>query len=403
MPEITKEVFETGLEDLKKEHKTALDGAIKELQEGALAKSEKAVEEANKKIADIEASRADIERQLDAIEVKLKEKGDDNAKGEHFNDVMCKAIEENIAEIKSFSKGKKVEIEMKAVGNMFTTNFAGSSYANITTDYRQSVLPLLTERVWMSDVLPSGTTDSATIWYPRHVGGEGGAATWADANPATAKPQMDFDFDGTSDPVQWIAGYVKVPRAMLDDVKWLQSFLRQNMLLSLKKAENSQILNGNGTTPNLKGILPQATAYNGDYMIPVERIVDAGYGQVNENEGNANLAILHPRDAVMIALNKASGSGEYDLPPGTIGYINGRLTIAGMTVVQTKEITRGNFLVGDNNASQFITRLTPELRMFEENEDDAKKNLVMFRIEEHAALATYYPTWWVKGALQGTT
>lgn len=397
---LTKEELHAGLEAVKK----ATNEAIADKMKAVLEKSEASVKAANDRIEEIAKEKGELEAQLNGLEVKMKDyAANGSRKDEHFNDVMCKAVEENAASLKGFSKGKKTSIEMKAAGDMFTTNFSGTSYANITTDYRMGVLPLLTERVWMSDVLPSGTTDAASIWYPRHTGGEGGAAPWLMTNPATAKDEMDFDFDGVNVPVEWIAGFVKVPRAMLDDVKWLQSFLRQNMLLSLKKAENNQILNGNGTSPQLKGIIPQASAYDGDYTIPVERLVDAGYGQVNEADGNANLAILHPRDAVAIALNKASGSGEYDLPPGTIGYINGRLTIAGMTVVQTKEVTRGNFLVGDNNASQFITRLSPELRVFEENEDDAKKNLIMLRIEERAALATYYPTWWVKGTLAATT
>lgn len=394
--QITAEELKKGLEELKSEHQSA----IKEVQKNVLEKSEEGLKAANARLEEVETAKGEMEKQIAELEVKLK---DINKAGgeqpEHFNDVLSRTIKENAAAIASFKKGQDLGFEMKAVGDMSTANFSGTSYYNATTDVRQAVLPLLTERIWMRDVLPSGTTTAGNIWYPRHTGGEGGAAAWLSGN----KAQMDFDFDGVNVPVEWIAGYVKVPRQMLDDVVWLESFLRQNMLLSLYKQENNQILNGNGTSPQLKGIIPQATAYDGDYTIAVERIVDAGYGQVNEAEGAANLALLHPRDAVSIILNKASGSGEYDLPPGTIGFINNRLTIAGMTVVQTKEITRGNFLVGDNNASQFITRLSPELRMFEENEDDAKKNLIMFRIEERAALATYYPQWWVKGTLAATT
>lgn len=395
-----KEELQKGLEGVK----SAMNEAIKEAQKAVLEKSEASLSAANKRIEDLDNAKTSFETKLDLLEVKMKENSrGQESKSETFNDVMCRAIEENAAQLKSFGNGKKLTLEMKTVGDMFTTNFAGTSYAQITTDVRQGVLPLVSERVWMSDVLPSGTTDQSSIWYPKHVGGEGGAAPWQDTKPATSKPLIDFDFEGVNTPVEWIAGIVKVPRAMLDDVKWLTSFLRANMLLSLKKAENNQILNGNAASPQLKGIVPQAQAYNGTYTIAVERVVDAGYGQVNENDGNANLAILHPRDAVAIALNKASSSGLYDLPPGTIGYVNGRLSIAGMTVVQTKEIGRGNFLVGDNMASQFVTRLAPELRVFEQNEDDARKNLIMLRIEERAALATYYPTWWVKGALAASS
>lgn len=395
MAEITKEELQQGLDELRKEHQQA----VKDVQKTVLEKNEESLKAANKRLEEVETAKAQMEADIANLEAKLKDINKAGEKPEHFNDVMCKTIEESANKLKGFNKGKELSLELKAAGDMSTSNFSGTSYTNITTDYRQSVLPLLSERIWMRDVLPSGTTNAANIWYPRHTGGEGDAAPWNTGS----KSQMDFDFDGVSDPVEWIAGYVKVPRAMLDDVAWLQSFLRQNMLLSLYKAENNQILNGTGVSPQLSGIIPQATAYDGDYTIAIERLVDAGYGQVNENEGNANLVLLHPRDAVAIILNKASGSGEYDLPPGTVGFINNRLTVAGMTVVQTKEITKGNFLVGDNNASQFITRLSPELRVFEQNEDDAKKNLIMFRIEERAALATYYPKWWVKGTLAATT
>lgn len=390
------EELQTKLDEIRVEHQNA----VKELQKGALEQSEAAVKAANDKIAEIEKERGEMESRLAEVEAKMKginNGGDD--KPLSFNDAMAKAVEENAEKLKSFKRGDQFDMALKAAGDMGSGNFSGTTYANITTDYRQAVLPLPTERIWMRDILPSGTTTAGTIWYPRHTGGEGGTTTWQSGN----KPQIDFDFDSVSDPVRWIAGYVKVPREMLDDVAWLQSFLRANMLLSLYKTENQQILNGDNVAPNLNGIIPQATAYDGSYTIGVERIIDAGYGQVNENEGSANVALLHPRDAVAIILNKASGSGEYDLPPGTIGFVNNRLSIAGMTVVQTKEITQGTFLVGDNMASQFITRLSPEIRVFEQNEDDAKKNLIMFRIEERAALATYYPTWWVKGSLSATT
>lgn len=395
MAEVTLEQLEKGFNELKEQHSQA----SKELKEQVLAKSEEGVQAAHKRFEEVDAQLAELQAKGAELEAKIKQQSNGDAKPEHFNDVLAKTLDENSDKIAKYSKGDKVTFEMKAAGNMSTSNFAGTSYANITTDYRQSVLPLPTERIWMRDVLPSGTTSANNIWYPKHTGGEGKADVWSSGN----KPQMDFDFTGVNDPVRWIAGIVKVPREMLDDVPWLKSFLQQNMLLSLYKTENYEILNGDGTGDHLKGIIPQATAYDGDYTIAVERLVDAGYGQIDEANGAANVVMLHPRDAVAIALNKASGSGEYDLPPGTVGFVNGRLTIAGMTVVRTKEITKGQFLVGDNMASQFVTRLKPELQMFEQNEDDARNNLIMFRIEERAALATYYPQWWVKGDLAPET
>lgn len=392
---VTAEDLKKGLDELKEQHKEA----IKEVQKEVLEKSAEGVEAANKRLEEVEAAKGEMERQIAELQTQIKGSNNPGDKPLHFNDAMEKAIEENAEAIKNYTGKGKLEIGLKAVGDMSPSNFGGATYGNITTDFRQSVLPLLTEQIWMRSILPSGTTSQPTITYPRHIGGEGGAAPWTSGD----KPEMDFDFDSQTVKAEWIAGYVKVPREMLDDVVWLQSFLRQHMLLSLYKAENNQILNGNGTSPQLKGIIPQASAYNGAFTIPVERIVDAGFGQITQAFGTANVVLLEPRDAVAIILNKASGSGEYDLPPGTVGFVNNRLSIAGMTVLPTQAITSGQFLVGDNRASQFITRMAPELLTFNQNEDDAKKNLIMLRIEERVALATYYPQWWVKGSLEATT
>lgn len=339
-----------------------------------------------------------MQEQLDALDVKMQ-KGGLNGKMEEksFNDNLSEMIQEKADQLKAFasSTDKEMKLEMKAVGDMSSANFAGNSYTNLTTDYRQGVLPLADNTIYMRDLLPKGTTQAGSITYPRHTGGEGAPAPW---NTGT-KQQVDFDFDAVTTPVQWIAGILRIPRQMLDDVQFLESFLRANLLKELLKAENNQILNGNGTAPNLLGIRPQAQAYNGSYTNLVEQIVDAAYGQVAENGHSANAVVLNARDAIGIYLNKASGSGEYDVPGG-VGFVNGRLTIAGLTVVQapTAQMASGDFLTGDFRAAQLITRLNPEIRFFEQDVNNVQTNMITVRVEERVALPVYYPNAFVKEA-----
>ena len=314
-----------------------------------------------------------------------------------FNENLSEAIAEKAEELKSFANStqKAMSLEMKAVGDMSSANFGGASYANLTTDYRANVLPLADNTVYMRDLLPKGPTNAGSITYPRHIGGEGAPATWN----AGAKPLIDFDLDAVTTPVQWIAGILRIPRQMLDDDQFLESFLRANLLKELLKAENAQIINGNGTPPNLLGIMPQAEAYDGSYTSLIEQVIDAAYGQVVENGHSANAVVLNARDAIGIYLNKASGSGEYDVPGG-VGFVNGRLTIGGLTVVQapTAQMAPGTFLTGDFNAAQLITRLNPEIRFFEQDVDNVQKNMITVRVEERVALPVYYPNAFVKKA-----
>lgn len=342
---------------------------------------------------------AKMQEHIDILDVKLQRKsGTLGGEQKSFNDYLAETLENNAENLAraSKSRGLDLTLDMKAAGDMsYTSNFAGNTASTLTTEFRQGVVSHPDKTKYLREIIPGGQTDQSTIWYPKHVGGEGAPAPWKDGSGA--KPIFDFDFSSDSATVEWIAGIVRVPRQMLDDVKWLTSFLRANMLKALYKAENNQILNGTGVSPQLKGLMPQAEAYDGAYTTFIEQLVDAA-AQVNDNEHDANKILLNNRDAVKIALNKASGSGEYDLPPGTVGYVNGQLTIAGLDVITlpSSQIAANNFLVGDFNASQLVTRLNPEIRFFEQNKDDVEKNMVTIRIEERVALATFFPDAYVK-------
>lgn len=397
MNEEIKSAIEAGLAEVKNKVEAATEKGRTEIAE-QIKNLQEQITAANANGVDRETVEK-MQEHLDSLDIKMQKSGrGGNIEQKSFNELLGEAIEDNAARIQAISKSRgETSIEMKAAGDMsYASNFAGGVQANATTDYRTAMLPQRDATVYLRDIIPAGTTDAASIWYPVANGGEGAPAPWTEG---TDKPIFDFDFTSKSTPVQWIAGIVRVPRAMLDDVKFLKSFLQANMLKALYKAENAQILNGDGTGANLLGLMPQASTYDGNNTILVEQLVDAAYGQLAEKGHNASHIVLNARDAVDIALNKAAGSGEYDLP-GATGFVNGRLTLAGLPVLSmpTTQLAAGNYLVGDFSATQLITRLNPEIRFFEQNEDDVRKNMITIRIEERIALATYYPDAFVKKA-----
>lgn len=400
-------------EDVEK--KFALIKALYELKDGEHADTiaeikeayDLAIEESKSATADEIKSLSDkLDINSAAIELLSKDRGKNKTKfvpghdKKSFNDYLSDAIMDNIEQIKAHSqKGSpELKLEMKAVGDMsLAANFPGN------TPWTQAVMPGMIEspynRVWLADLLPSGTAKGNSIIYPKENGGEGGAAAWTDRT--VNKAQMDFDLTGQAAFFKWIAGWVEVDREMLDDVDFLLSYLRAKMLISLKTAENDFILNGTSDTNPVEGMLDAATAYSGSYTNQVDRVIDAGWGQIVEDTFdfyNPTTVVLMPRDAVGIGLNKATGSGEYDLPQGSVGFANGRLQIGGLQVATTTQIGRDNFLVFDRNATMLVRRMQPELRMFEDAVL-AKKNRVMFRIEERVTLAIFNDAALVTGEL----
>ena len=315
-----------------------------------------------------------------------------------FNQNLADAIKENEEAIKSFEKGSApVHIALKTVGDMsIGANFAGAT--PFIQEVQQNLAWNPYNRVWLADILPQATSTANSIIYPKENGQEGAVAFW---DKQGNKAQVDYDFTSATAFFKWIAGYVIVEREMLDDIDWLTGYLQQKLLIGLKTAENDFILNGTADTNPALGLLTSATAYNGTFTNPVDRVIDAGFGQIptaTDDFYQPTNVILNPRDVVKIGLNKATGSGEYDLPQNSVAFAQGRLQIAGLDNVPTTSLTVDNFLTLDRNAVMFVRRMNPEIRMFEDA-TLAKQNKVMFRIEERVAQVIFNTDAIVKGTL----
>ena len=365
---------EARFEEMKKEHEATFE---------TLAKAQE-LKDLNEKVTNL------------GVELKKQAQFKQENEKSTFNENIAKAIQENAEAIKNHKRGSgEITLTMKAVGDMsIGNNFVGAT--PFIQDVRTNLIAQPFNRVWLADLMPQGTSSGNSVLYPKEKGGEGGVGAW---DGTGEKPQVDYDFESQSAFFKWIAGYVIVEREMLDDIPWLISYLQNRLLIDLKRAENDFVLNGRTGTNPVAGLLATAKAYDGDLEKAVDRIIDSAYGQAPENTFDmytGNIAVLNPRDIVKIGLNKADGSGEYDLPGDNVRFNNGVLNIGGINAVSTTGITKNDFLTFDRNATMFLRRMSPEIRMFEDAEL-AKVNKVMFRVEERVTQVIFNDEALVKG------
>lgn len=388
--------------DLTKDFETKSQLDIQNAIEAFETKSKGAYELELKAIKDdFQEKSKEMQKHLNDMDIRLqKANSNGHLEVKSFNQILAETIKENAEKIQDFKQGDNLALEFKAVGDMsIAANFPGATPFN--QEVRNPMVMNPYDRVWLSDLLPQGSTTKGSVIYPKENAGEGGAATWVTGSGN--KPQMDFDFTSQTAFVKWIAGTVTIDREMLDDLDWVTSYLQSKMLISLKVAENNFILNGTADANPVVGLLTAATAYDGAFTAAVDKIVDSAYGQIPEDTFEfyqGNTAILNVRDAVKIGLNKAVGSGEYDLPAGTVVFENGALNVAGLNMATTTQLGADNFLTFDKTATLLINRLKPELRIFEDS-TLAKQNKIMFRIEERITLAIFNNAALVKGSLAG--
>jgi len=318
-----------------------------------------------------------------------------------FIDLLGKAVEENWAEIEKFkkaSKGRVFRFEVKAPADMgITTNVTGAGAYFTTVQIGIRALP--NRKVHMRQIIPLGTMSSSSVTYMREVpSGEGNLTPVLENG---TKPQFDIDFQEVTVPAEYIAGWLRVSRKMLDDMAAFRSFLQMRLMEMYLKAEDNQILNGTGVSPQLQGLLVVAVPAVATTGPNVERLVHA-IAQLETTDYTATGIVLHPAAYYEIALNKATGSGEYDLPNPLIVIQNGQLYVAGVPVYKTTAIGLSTYLVGDfDMGCQLFIREQPIVEFFDQDANNVTTNKITVRIEGRVALAIYRAAAFVQGTFTG--
>ena len=366
-------------DDSRKKEVEALELKIKDIQEG-------------KELSEKELKY--LQKHLNELDVKFQEVGKAGKKElKSFQDVFAKSVDDNSEFFKSIAKGTRSKVE-KTINllegldrkDVDFDNFSAGLYDRLTTS---RILPGVFQEpyapVWLRNVLTNVTTDSKIVEFVREnvdanlIAGE--ADIWDgddDISELLPKSNVSFNFEDATERVYWIAAITRLKREMFDDVPFLRSYIPQELVYGrrgLLARENALIISR---------LNANSTPYNDRKSILVEQIFDAVLGQIRTNGYNATTILMSHLDVVDMILNKATGSGEYDLPPGTVSFATGQLTIAGVPVIGLPQIDQGTWYVFDRTKTYFLNRMTPEVRFFEEDRDNVPKNLITVRAEERA-------------------
>lgn len=397
------EAIKTGLESkTATEVKSAIDAfeakintateAQKAQFETVLKETKEAMEQ--KFLADIKK----VQDHADALDVKLKGAKQIEVKNENFNDAIEKAITAKSKEIEDFrdKKSKSVELEIKAVGDFSTANVTGGNrYGQV---FAPDIIMTPSRKVHMDEILPGGTIGPGNSFtFMREVGvGEGNIAPVAEG---AMKPQFDLDLEEATVQVETIAGWMRVTRKAMSNIPGFISYLQRRLPQKFRNVLDQQILYGSGTTPNLKGILTAGnfTASTATISLPlVEKIILDVSRLEDAFERDANFIGLRPSAYYSFFLNKASGSGEYDLPQG-VTIVGGRLSFLGIPAYPTTALSATDYIVGDMEGAQLLTQESMRIEFFEQDGTNVRENKVTVRIEGNFALPVYGSDYFIKG------
>lgn len=356
---------------------------------------------------EIKKMKEDAEKNQKALDDLIADQESKNTGGAPmtFADRLEKSLTEKEAMLKAYKsgegKGFSVTMDRKVVGNMGSSaNLTGSYF--VTPQLVPGVVLQPFEEVHMRNILPVGQTNSNIIRYVRDMGGEGGPGMVAEAG---TKPQMDRDLQIFDAPVRKIATYMRVPEEMMDDIPFLSSFLTQVGTEEVNLLEDEQILYGDGLSQNLSGLSENSTAFSGTGLgiaggsLPTPNHFDvlrAARTQARLLKRRPTIALVNPGDYYKMESTKDT-TGNYLFLGGGNGINPGR-NVGGLTVIDHTEVEPDDFFVIDPRAAQIFDRTGLSVRFYDQDQDNAIKNLITIVIEKRLALAIYYTT----GIIYGT-
>jgi len=254
--------------------------------------------------------------------------------------------------------------------------------------------------VHMRSLIPQGSTNSDVVRFVKETAYSDGSAPKAEG---ATLGQTDFTMAADNNTVEKIGAYLRISEEMLADTPQLTSYISNRVPAKLLSKEDDQILNGNGSSPNLSGILTDAAAFDESSSAAFYQSVEsanefdvlvAALNQLALSEYSADRIILHPTDFHKILLLKDS-QNRYIKDQVYAGL---QPTFMGVPVVINTAMAAGSFVAGNfSQGTQLWIRDNVSVEFFREDGTNVRDGFVTVRCVERIALTNYLPNAFVYG------
>lgn len=366
--------------------------------------TKKAINEAMKPVSDevegLKKFRVDAEEaQKKAAEAiaELSKKGSrfsvDSADADSFKSQLAKELEAKKDLFANYGKSRSpISFEMKAVGNIgANSNISVSGtpafqHGGPLSEPGRKPYEIRHVRDMGIRIVPLGAGQDTYV--VRDGGGEGAPTA---VTAGSSKPQSDRDWVKTVVPITKIAHFYKVPEEYLTDIVWMQDEITGVGVEELLALEDSLMLTASASSTQFAGLNQSfnSTAFSAPGSLATlinaannYDVLVAAWTQLRNLKSYATGVLLHPSDyAAMILTKDSQNNYVFGAPNQNVP------NLFGAPIVPHTAVTSDKYFLGDFTKVRAGVRAPLSVRIFDQDQDDAIKNLVTIVIEERITMA----------------
>jgi HK97 family phage major capsid protein len=283
-----------------------------------------------------------------------------------FNESLRQGLEarkDSLAKLKGEDlEGVKAgEFSFKTAGDITSSN--NISGGNVPVEQRLAGFnTIASRRIRLFDLVARGNASSNIISWVYQANKDGSAGQTTEG---TTKNQIDFDLVVASESVKKTTAYIKISTEMLDDVDFIESEIRNELLREVLKKVELGIYSGAGTTNTLHGIKTVSTAFapgtfatgSANEVINPNQVdvLTVAKNQIALAEQDEPTAILmNPTDVTALLTLKVSSTDKRYVE--RLQLVAGQLSLDGTPIIKTTLVTAGTYLVGDFSRALLIEK-----------------------------------------------
>ena len=326
--------------------------------------------------------------------------GDDGGSAKSIGDHFVKHLKGR--SIKSMSQFATPEF--KAAEDTQVTGGNTGAFGPLLTDVDRSFVLPFRRRLVVADLMGMGSVSGNAITYPVFGALEGSTAFVGEGGQ---KPQMHVaDPEWVTDALGEVAGWFKITDDMSEDLAYVVSEIEGTARYDLLTKEEQALLSGNGTAPNLRGVLnrsgvqTEAAAAAGDNADALFRAMT----KVQTATGfNADGIVINPTDYQRLRLardgNQQYYGGGYFAGQYGNGSIMEQPPLWGLRTVVTAAVPAGTAVVGAWEIAKVFRKGGLRVESTNSHVDDFTNDKITIRLRERLGLQVKYPTAFVNVTL----